>query len=185
MGRMKRKNNWAFGLRNEHFKGVWECGWRKETSWVFPVLILSPVKMVEETRGVKPKRTSICQSGCFRSVTLDFSVLTWLGWHDTACYCYCNMCNAFVCASRGCWFHYNLTCPNNVKTSRFECQVISFTCPRLKAEWSWRNQSNFEFRPVIYHKKSSLRQNVRLKELFIQEWKSCAHPLDALNLFLS
>lgn len=87
----------------------------EEKSWVFPVLILSPVKMVEETRGIKLKRTSICQSGCFRSVTLDFSVLTWLGWHDTACYCYCDMCNAFVCTSQGCWFHYNLlTCPNYV-----------------------------------------------------------------------
>lgn len=87
----------------------------EETSWVFPVLILSPVKMLEETRGIKPKWTSICQSGCFRSVTLDFSVLTWLGWHDTACYCYCDMCNAFVCTSQGCWFHYNLlTCHNYV-----------------------------------------------------------------------
>lgn len=56
----------------------------EETSWVFPVLILSPVKMVLETRSVKPKRTSICQLACFRSVTLDFPGLDVIRktWHS-------------------------------------------------------------------------------------------------------
>lgn len=62
------------------FKGVGEeKGVRvrvKKLLGFFPVLILALVKMVLETRDVKAKRMSICQSACFRSVTLDSSVLT-------------------------------------------------------------------------------------------------------------
>lgn len=63
------------------FKGVWEekgvrVRVRKHFGF-FPVLILALVKMVLETRGVKLKRVSICQSACFRSVSSEiFSVLT-------------------------------------------------------------------------------------------------------------
>lgn len=114
------------------FKGVWEEKGHLG-SFLFYLIFLS--KMVLETRGIKPKRISICQSGCFRSVTLDFSVLTWLGWHDIACYGYCSMCNVFSCTTQGVSLHFLLACPNYARYITFRVSSYFFHLSSLKAKF--------------------------------------------------
>lgn len=117
--------------------------------------------MVLETSGIKPKQISICQSGGFRSVTLDFSVLTWLGWHDITCYGYCNMCNVFITLG-----------VSLLLTSRYvgyiTFQVSSYfflhsSSLKENSGGSWCNQFNFKRGPVICYKETKPLSKCQIK----------------------